>query len=34
VNGGNQCQPASGYIALESEGSLMEYRNIRLRELP
>jgi hypothetical protein len=34
VNGGNQCQPATGYLALESEGSLVEYRNLRLRELP
>ena len=34
VNGGKQCQPATGYLALESEGSLVEYRNLRLRELP
>jgi hypothetical protein len=34
VNGGNECQPATGYLALESEGSLVEYRNLRIRELP
>lgn len=34
VNGGNQCSPASGYLALESEGSKVEYRNLRIRELP
>ncbi|MEE9394057.1 MAG: alpha/beta fold hydrolase [Planctomycetota bacterium] len=34
VNGGTQCSPSTGYLALESEGSTVEYRNIRLRELP
>jgi hypothetical protein len=34
VNGGTQCQPASGFLALEAEGALVEYRNLRLRELP
>ncbi len=34
VTGGNNCQPATGYLALESEGSLVEYRNLMLRELP
>ncbi len=34
VNGGTQCAPAEGYLALESEGSKVEYRNLRLRELP
>lgn len=34
VNGGNQCSPATGYLALEAEGSLVEYRNLRVRELP
>jgi hypothetical protein len=34
VNGGNECVPATGYLALESEGSLVEYRNLRIRELP
>ena len=34
VNGGRECQPSTGFLALESEGSLVEYRNLRLRELP
>ena len=34
VNGGTRCAPAAGYLALEAEGSLVEYRNLRLRELP
>ena len=34
VNGGKECQPATGFLALESEGSLVEYRNLHLRELP
>ena len=34
VNGGKECQPSTGFLALESEGSLVEYRNLRLRELP
>jgi len=34
VNGGNGCQPSTGYLALESEGSPAEYRNLRIRELP
>jgi len=34
VNGGNDCQPRTGYLALESEGAPVEYRNLRLRELP
>ena len=34
VNGGRDCQPATGYIALESEGTPIEFRNILLRELP
>lgn len=34
VNGGNQCQPATGFLALESEGSRCDYRNIMIRELP
>jgi hypothetical protein len=34
VNGGTRCSPATGYLALEAEGALMEYRNVRLRELP
>ncbi|MFT7486555.1 MAG: hypothetical protein ACI9F9_002410 [Candidatus Paceibacteria bacterium] len=34
VNGGNQCSPANGYLALEAEGASVEFRNMRLRELP
>jgi len=34
VNGGADCSPATGYLALEAEGALVEYRNMRLRELP
>ncbi|HEX6883900.1 MAG TPA: DUF1080 domain-containing protein [Planctomycetota bacterium] len=34
VNGGTRCQPATGYLALEAEGARVEYRNLRLRELP
>lgn len=34
VSGGNNCSTRTGYICLESEGSPIEFRNIRLRELP
>ena len=34
VSGGTDCQPASGYLCLESEGSPVEFRGLRLRELP
>jgi len=34
VNGGNECKPSTGYLALESEGSPVEYRNLRIRALP
>ena len=34
VSGGTQCKPASGYLCLESEGSPIEFRNLRVRELP
>ncbi|MEZ6095235.1 MAG: family 16 glycoside hydrolase [Pirellulaceae bacterium] len=33
VSGGNECEPSVGYIALESEGSPIQFRNIRLRIL-
>jgi len=33
-NGGTRCAPAHGYLALEAEGALVEYRNLRIRELP
>lgn len=34
VSGGTGCDPAEGYLALESEGSPVEFRNLRIRELP
>lgn len=34
VSGGSDCEPRSGYLCLESEGSPVEFRNIRIRELP
>lgn len=34
VNGGTKCTPATGYLALEAEGAKVEFRNLRLRELP
>jgi hypothetical protein len=34
VSGGNGIEPKTGYICLESEGSPIQFRNIRIRELP
>lgn len=34
VSGGTECRPATGYLCLESEGAPVEFREIRLRELP
>jgi hypothetical protein len=34
VSGGSGAVPATGYIALESEGSPIEFKNIRIKELP
>lgn len=34
VSGGTGCDPASGYLCLESEGSPIRFRRLRLRELP
>jgi hypothetical protein len=34
VSGGSNCQPATGYLCLESEGAPIEFRNLRIRELP
>ncbi|GMW03031.1 MAG: glycosyl hydrolase [Candidatus Hydrogenedentota bacterium] len=34
VSGGTGCTPNTGYLALESEGSPIEFRNLRIRELP
>ena len=34
VSGGNSCDPREGYLCLESEGSPVEFTQIRIRELP
>ena len=34
VSGGSDANPATGYLCLESEGSPVEFRNIRIRRLP
>jgi hypothetical protein len=34
VSGGTNAQPRSGYFCLESEGSPIEFKNLRIRELP
>ena len=34
VSGGKNCRYRKGYIALESEGGVVDYRNIRIKELP
>jgi hypothetical protein len=34
VSGGNECEPRSGYLCLESEGAPVEFRGLRIRELP
>jgi 3-keto-disaccharide hydrolase len=34
VSGGSNCEPRSGHVCLESEGSPVEFRNVRIRELP
>jgi hypothetical protein len=34
VSGGTQCEPRSGYLCLESEGAPVEFKNLRIRELP
>ncbi|MEM1296193.1 MAG: family 16 glycoside hydrolase, partial [Verrucomicrobiota bacterium] len=34
VTQGNECRPKKGYICLESEGGVVEYRNVQIRELP
>ncbi|MEM7385122.1 MAG: DUF1080 domain-containing protein [Verrucomicrobiota bacterium] len=34
VSGGTHCEPAKGYLCLESEGSPVEFRNLRIRTLP
>jgi hypothetical protein len=34
VSGGSDCRPASGHLCLEAEGAPVEFRNLRIRELP
>jgi hypothetical protein len=34
VSGGRDCQPATGYLCLESEGAPVEFKDLRIRELP
>ena len=34
VSGGSGAEPRSGYLCLESEGSPIEFKNFRVRELP
>jgi len=34
VSGGAECEPRSGYLCLESEGAPIEFKDLRLRELP
>jgi len=34
VSGGTNCDPADGYLCLESEGSPIDFKNLRIRELP
>ena len=34
VSGGTSCEPRTGFLCLESEGSPVEFRRLRLRELP
>jgi hypothetical protein len=34
VSGGTGCEPRAGYLCLESEGSPVEFKAVRIRELP
>jgi len=34
VSGGTGCKPSTGFLCLESEGSPIKFRNLRIRELP
>ena len=34
VSGGTACEPRSGYLCLESEGSPVEFRRLRMRQVP
>jgi hypothetical protein len=34
VSGGTKCEPSTGFLCLESEGAPVEFKNLRIRELP
>jgi hypothetical protein len=34
VSGGTNCEPRTGYLCLESEGAPIDFKNLRIRELP
>lgn len=34
VSGGTECDPSTGYLCLESEGAPVEFKELRIRELP
>jgi len=34
VSGGSACTPSTGHLCLESEGAPIEFRHLRIRELP
>jgi hypothetical protein len=34
VSGGNGCNPSQGFLCLESEGSPVDFKELRIRELP
>ncbi|GAB4146401.1 MAG: hypothetical protein Tsb009_19050 [Planctomycetaceae bacterium] len=34
VSGGSECTPRKGYLCLESEGSEVHFRNLKIKELP
>jgi len=34
VSGGTDCDPSQGFLCLESEGSPIIFRKLRIRELP
>jgi hypothetical protein len=34
VSGGAECNPSEGYLCLEAEGAPIEFRNLRIRNLP
>jgi hypothetical protein len=34
VSGGSECEPRIGYLCLESEGAPVEFKDLKIRELP